>query len=122
MFRGGVFVQLLEGESGAIERVFERICRDPRHRRLMLLDFSPADRRAFGEWNMVAFEGDEEAYRLFPAVSEATSFARRNRLSASMAIELMQNLHAKRAAQPPRRGGDWMVATNVLGEATEIGT
>ncbi len=122
MFRGGVFVQLLEGEDDAIERVFERICRDIRHRRLVLLDLSEPDRRVFGEWNMVAFEGDEQVNRLFPAVSEATSFARRNRLSAGMAIELMQKLHAKRAARPPRRGSDRLVATNVFAEASDVGS
>ncbi len=116
MFRGGVFVQLLEGEGAAIERVFERICRDLRHRRIVLLDFSDVDRRAFGEWDMVAFEGDEHAYRMFPAVSEATTFARRNPLSANMAVELMQKLHAKRTSAPTRHATDRLIATDVLAE------
>ncbi len=76
----------------------------------------------FGDWTMVAFEGDEQVNRLFPAVSEATSFARRNRLSAGMAIDLMQKLHAKRAARPPRRGSDRLVATNVFAEASDVGS
>lgn len=33
------FVQILEGEAGALEEVFERIYRDLRHRSISLIDY-----------------------------------------------------------------------------------
>ena len=116
MFVGGAFVQVLEGDTPAVEAVFESICRDTRHRRLLLHDFSAIEERLFASWDMVAFEGDREARALFPTVADATSFSHRNRLSADTAVTLMRSLLAKRSA---RRSGirvpDRMTATDVLG-------
>ncbi len=114
MFAGGVFVQLLEGDGPAVEATFERICRDGRHRRLQLLDFSITDERAFASWQMVAFEGDAHARSLFPSLAEATSFNQRNRMSANTVIALMQTLLAKRTTRPRMPGVNWMVATGVM--------
>lgn len=118
MFVGGVFVQLLEGDAPAVETVFERICRDPRHRRLTLLDYSQVDSLAFGGWGMVAFEGDPRARELFQTIGDAGTFVRGNRLSANMAVDLMRTLFKKRSARTrePRRDGmvDRMIATNVM--------
>jgi len=118
MFIDGVFVQVLEGEPAAVERTFEGICRDMRHRRVVVLDYSSVDERIFGAWAMVAFEGDQRARALFPAMSEATSFARRNPLSATMAIDAMRTLLDKRERQMRRTGAKQMIGTDILGEAT----
>ncbi len=115
MFVGGVFVQLLEGRGDAVERVFERVCCDVRHRRLVLLDCSAIHHRVFGERGMVAFEGDARARALFPTISEATPFTGRSRLSGDMAVELMKLLHTKRATMPNRKPADRMLATDVMG-------
>ena len=114
MFMSGVFVQLLEGPSDAVESVFERICRDTRHRRLVLLDYSATDRRVFPDSGMATFEGDAQAREVFPALTEATSFSRANRLSANMAVDLMERLHRRRASVPNRKQTDWMLATGVI--------
>lgn len=115
MFVGGVFVQLLEGGSDAVECVFERICCDVRHRRLVLLDCSAIPNRVFGERGMVAFEGDARARALFPTISEATPYVGRSRLSGDMAVELMRGLHTKRTTMPNRKPADRMMATDVMG-------
>lgn len=99
MFIGSVFVQLLEGEASSVETIFERICRDVRHRRLILLDLAAAETRMFPDVPMVAFEGDAEARRLFPVIGDAAAVAGRNRLSANASVELMRRLHRKRAAR-----------------------
>ena len=113
MFVGGVFVQLLEGEGLAVETVFERICRDPRHRRLTLLDYSQVESLAFDGWGMVAFEGDTRARSLFQTIGEGT-FVRGNRLSANMAVDLMRTLFKKRSARTKEPRVDRMIATNVM--------
>lgn len=47
------FAQVLEGERGALEALYARIARDPRHRDVTLLALHPAARRAFARWSMV---------------------------------------------------------------------
>jgi Sensors of blue-light using FAD len=116
MFAGGVFVQMLEGEAADVEVVFERICRDMRHRRLVLLDFSSADERMFEGWGMVAFEGDERVRALFPTMGDATSFAHRNPMSANTAVQMMQALLAKRLSRPKRSGMQHLIATNIAAD------
>ncbi len=113
MFVGGVFVQLLEGSGEAVEGIFERICCDVRHRRLVLLDCSSIERRVFN-LGMVAFEGDRQARALFPTISQATPFNGRGRLSGNTTVDLMQALYTKRTAKPNRKLADRMIATDVM--------
>ncbi len=56
VFVQGHFIQILEGEVVVLEAVFERICRDMRHRALTLVDFSPATERLFEGWDMVPLD------------------------------------------------------------------
>lgn len=46
------FAQVLEGEAAAVQALYARIQRDPRHREVRLLSLRPIRRRAFGRWSM----------------------------------------------------------------------
>lgn len=48
----GWFVQALEGPVDGVKSTYERVCRDDRHKDVVLLDLSPAQMRAFRDWNM----------------------------------------------------------------------
>jgi hypothetical protein len=48
----GRFLQLLEGPVAAVEAVYARIGRDPRHADLALIHNGHAERRLFRDWNM----------------------------------------------------------------------
>jgi len=48
----GRFLQLLEGPAAAVDAVYARIGRDPRHADLALIHNDHADRRLFRDWNM----------------------------------------------------------------------
>lgn len=52
IYDGTFFIQCLEGEKEAVEKCYERIRRDTRHRELRLVDISPVDERRFKDWNM----------------------------------------------------------------------
>jgi hypothetical protein len=114
MVAGSVFVQLLEGERDALEATFERICRDMRHRRLLILDYSEIEERGFDNWAMVAFEGDERARTLFPAIGEANNFVHRNTMTATAAVQLMQGMLTKRLARRGQGSNERMIATDVM--------
>jgi hypothetical protein len=52
VYRDGDFLQILEGPEAAVRATYARIARDPRHGRIMALDESRIETRAFGEWSM----------------------------------------------------------------------
>lgn len=52
LYHRGGFMQALEGERSAIERLLDRIRIDPRHRDLIVVLRQPRVRREFAEWAM----------------------------------------------------------------------
>lgn len=52
VYRDGDFLQILEGPEAAVRTTYARIARDPRHGRVMVLDESHIETRAFGDWSM----------------------------------------------------------------------
>lgn len=51
-YSAGHFVQLLEGDAGDINDLFEKIASDRRHHNVRLLTLRPAEQRIFEDWNM----------------------------------------------------------------------
>ena len=48
----GTFLQALEGESDLVDSLFERICKDNRHERVVCISRRPIERRDFPAWKM----------------------------------------------------------------------
>ncbi|MFI7589228.1 BLUF domain-containing protein [Spongisporangium articulatum] len=48
----GAFIQVLEGDRGLLEDLYERLADDPRHRSLRLLSSTPIAERRFSAWGM----------------------------------------------------------------------
>ncbi len=46
------YVQLLEGDCKAVNDLYNKIIKDPRHGQIMLLAYTPTDRRLFSGWTM----------------------------------------------------------------------
>lgn len=51
---GKRFLQVLEGENGAVQATVDRIAADPRHHGIVVLHDRTIAAREFGEWSMVA--------------------------------------------------------------------
>jgi hypothetical protein len=60
------FLQVLEGEDGAIQGVFDRITADPRHRAIVVLHDRTIAVREFGAWAM-AQRGTHDSADAFDA-------------------------------------------------------
>lgn len=58
-YSAGHFVQLLEGDTDEIHRLFEKIASDTRHQNVRLLVLRPAERRDFADWNMGLLDLDQ---------------------------------------------------------------
>ncbi len=63
LFSPDCFAQTLEGAATAVEEVFERIQRDPRHAETIVLEAGPVGWREFADWSM-AYAGRIEHDRL----------------------------------------------------------
>jgi hypothetical protein len=52
LYRGGNFLQVLEGPDAAVQSTLQRIERDDRHRGIMVIKKSVIQSRRFSEWTM----------------------------------------------------------------------
>lgn len=52
LYKNGNFLQVLEGEAAQVDRLFERIQQDPRHRSLLLIARREVPQRQFEAWSM----------------------------------------------------------------------
>lgn len=89
----GVFMQVIEGPLPAVERTFERICGDVRHRHIQLIDFTCVEQRSFSEWPMAALSPSGELARLcagldapLDPIADPTSGAATIQLMRAMAL------------------------------------
>lgn len=85
----GVFMQVIEGPLPAVERTFERICGDIRHRHVQLIDFTCVEQRSFPEWPLAALAPAGELVRLCASL-EAPQDPLADPTSASATIQLMR--------------------------------
>jgi hypothetical protein len=58
-YSGGAFLQAIEGKRVAINQLYNRIVRDPRHTDCELLSCGPIEVRSFIEWSMKMISWDE---------------------------------------------------------------
>ena len=63
-YSGNLFMQVLEGGRGAVNRIYNRIASDPRHTDVELLSYEEIDERRFAGWAM----GQVAASQLNPAL------------------------------------------------------
>lgn len=52
LYSDGTFFQVLEGEAAAVDALFARIAKDPRHLGIVTIIREPIARRAFADWTM----------------------------------------------------------------------
>lgn len=70
----GIFLQQLEGDRQAINNLYHRILKDPRHKEPAILDFSPIVARQFGNWAMGLVASTQENRQLFLKYSTSADF------------------------------------------------
>ncbi len=77
LFDGRRFLQALEGESMLVQRTYERIRSDARHKAIVLLSSSEVETRAFGQWasaaELLASRGSKNIENMVEAMTEQVS-------------------------------------------------
>jgi hypothetical protein len=91
-FSQGIFLQVLEGGRGPVNRLYNRIAADPRHTQVELMAYEEIGERRFAGWSM----GQVNLTRLNPALLLKYSamptldpFAVSGRVSMALFDELM---------------------------------
>jgi hypothetical protein len=56
LYEDGTFIQVLEGEDAVVESTFERISKDPRHGKILLIARLELEQRSFHDWEMGFFD------------------------------------------------------------------
>jgi len=69
LYRGGNFIQALEGPDDAVEATYQRIRRDPRHYGVYVLVDEPLDQRRFESWSMSFQNISKLTLEITPGVS-----------------------------------------------------
>jgi hypothetical protein len=52
LYQDGNFIQVIEGEQGVVEDLYDHIAMDPRHRKVILLVRGTTEKRQFDRWSM----------------------------------------------------------------------
>jgi len=69
LYAAGSFMQILEGDAADVDRVFERLQRDPRHHNVIVLEREPISARSFARWSMAFRHLGSDDLREHPAYS-----------------------------------------------------
>jgi hypothetical protein len=77
LHQAGTFLQVLEGESAVVDRLYERISHDPRHAHVLLLTRAEIGERNFADWSMGFVDVRGTAKRLpgFRSIGDLTGLA-----------------------------------------------
>lgn len=70
LYKGGNFLQVLEGEEANILEVFKKIKEDPRHTDITILSQESIEKRQFANWEMAFVNLDDETIKNESAFSE----------------------------------------------------
>lgn len=76
LYSNGLFVQCLEGSPEHVDTIYAKICSDPRHRELVILQSVDTDERHFQSWMMgCAKVSDYQALELMRSQWQSASDA-----------------------------------------------
>ena len=70
LYKGGNFIQLLEGSKGAVTTLHQKIIRDPRHVQVRTLLTGTLPERQFGDWEMGFTHLDQLPAKDVPGLSD----------------------------------------------------
>ena len=64
-FLDGVYLQFLEGEAAAVDALYQKIEKDPRHTEVKMLVHEPIAQRGYPNWSMALLTWNDEIKALF---------------------------------------------------------
>lgn len=68
------FLQWIEGPREAVNDLYVILCKDPRHKRITILEYSEILAREFGQWSMAYFSTFDTDEKILKKYSESAVF------------------------------------------------
>ena len=90
LYRGGNFIQVLEGDRAAVLAVFSRVSMDSRHRGVLRFLSSEVVERDFAGWSMGFRNVKDEALKTTPGFSAFLNVDQPEALDGSKAMKLLK--------------------------------
>jgi len=101
LFSDTNFAQALEGPRAAVDRLYETLHHDPRHKDLILLLTEPLEARQFPQWSMAYIGPSQSAKEALELAAEGVGESRQgNRVRRLLAL-MSDTLHRGAARQAP---------------------
>lgn len=105
-YDAGAFIQVLEGQEGAIRRLYDKILKDPRHQSCRILTENAIRAREFGHWQMALIDTEgrfatHDQYLSFGIMDFTKDIARYGR-DASRARRLLTKFREGRLRSSPQ--------------------
>ena len=73
-FLDGIYLQHLEGEAVAVDALYKKIEKDPRHKDTRVLVHEPISQREYPQWSMALLTWSEETKGFFSLFNPGTPF------------------------------------------------
>ena len=86
------FLQCLEGENEQVDKIYNRILADNRHKEILLIDKQSLDRRTFGDWSMGFIDMNDSWTKIIVRQIVHEEEFVPERLDQATAFQLIKNL------------------------------
>ena len=74
LYSGGNFLQILEGEKEQVQKTYDRICLDSRHKNITLITEEKVEERHFDNWSMGYRQLGKDDVAKFPSYAPFFQF------------------------------------------------
>lgn len=89
-YNGGWVLQVLEGEQGIVDNLYQKIIRDERHKDCNLMYFEPIDKRVFSKWTMGMINLETERDSKYRELKEAMDKFDSGQVAIPLAIKMFR--------------------------------
>lgn len=94
LYNDGTFIQLIEGKTGIIQNLYEKIKNHRRHSNVVLLLDESIKKRAFPDWTMGYYKLNREQSGKIPGYSDFMQSKDSGKLIESASFEAMKLLNS----------------------------
>lgn len=91
LYHNNVFLQLLEGEEKTIDKLFDKIATDNRHKEVTLVCEEKVEQRIFPNWSMAYHNFEQNSEQIKKFVDSIQFYSENNEMSTD-AIEFFWNM------------------------------
>lgn len=102
-YNGSSFIQVLEGGRIEVSWIFHRICKDPRHHNIVLIECASVPKRLFPNWSMGLQGGSSDRYQAVFQKYLPTARVDPAHINCETLLHVLQEIAAQNGNTPEMR-------------------